>query len=423
MFDIEKFKPLYPENYELIKKAYEFAAKAHEGQKRRSGEDYITHPCAVAEIVAEFGFDASTVVAAFLHDTLEDTPVTDDQIKTEFGEEILELVVLTDLYRMSAQISLRGCLQGHNGWVTSIAASPVDANTLVSSSRDHTCLVWKLQAGEMIEDPSLVMSCGTPLKSLQGHSHIVEEVSLSVDGQYALTASWDGTVRLWNVNTGKSEKTLSGHKKDVLSVCFSPDNRLIMSCGRDRTIKLWNTLGECQFTLDKESHNDWVTCVRFVPNMEEKPRIVSCGYDKLVKVWNLETMKVEYNLIGHSQVVNKVVVSPDGVLCASAGKDGCVIVWDLANGVENFRLTLEDPVTDLVFSPANYWIAVATTNEIVLFDLETKERVASVKPEFPPRSAKALVPYCTSLCWSLDGATLFAGYTDNVIRVWEVKAM
>ena len=204
---------------------------------------------------------------------------------------------------------------------------------------------------------------------------------------------------------------------------FSPDNRLIMSCGRDRTIKLWNTLGECQFTLDKESHNDWVTCVRFVPNMEEKPRIVSCGYDKLVKVWNLETMKVEYNLIGHSQVVNKVVVSPDGVLCASAGKDGCVIVWDLANGVENFRLTLEDPVTDLVFSPANYWIAVATTNEIVLFDLETKERVASVKPEFPPRSAKALVPYCTSLCWSLDGATLFAGYTDNVIRVWEVKAM
>ena len=216
--------------------------------------------------------------------------------------------------------------------MTSIAASPADSNTLVSSSRDHPCLVWKLQAGDSIEDPSLVMSCGIPLKSLQGHS----QVSLSVDGQYALTASWDGTIRLWNVKTGKSEKTLSGHKKDVLSVCFSPDNRLIMSCGRDRTIKLWNTLGECQFTLDKESHNDWVTCVRFVPNMEEKPRIVSCGYDKLVKVWNLETMKVEYNLIGHSQVVNKVVVSPDGVLCASLRTTGslwppptrsCCSIW------------------------------------------------------------------------------------------------
>ena len=305
-------------------------------------------------------------------------------------------------------VSLRGCLQGHNGWVTSIAASPVDANTLVSSSRDHTCLVWKLQAGEMIEDPSLVMSCGTPLKSLQGHSHIVEEVSLSVDGQYALTASWDGTVRLWNVNTGKSEKTLSGHKKDVLSVCFSPDNRLIMSCGRDRTIKLWNTLGECQFTLDKESHNDWVTCVRFVPNMEEKPRIVSCGYDKLVKVWNLETMKVEYNLIGHSQVVNKVVVSPDGVLCASAGKDGCVIVWDLANGVENFRLTLEDPVTDLVFSPANYWIAVPPRTRSCCSIWRPRSASPASSPSSrlapprrscltAPRSIKAFVSYCTSL--------------------------
>ena len=95
---------------------------------------------------------------------------------------------------MSAQVSLRGCLQGHNGWVTSIAASPADANTLVSSSRDHTCLVWNLHAGDLIDDPSLVMSCGTPVKSLKGHSHIVEEVSLSVDGQYALTASWDGWV-------------------------------------------------------------------------------------------------------------------------------------------------------------------------------------------------------------------------------------
>ena len=323
---------------------------------------------------------------------------------------------------MSAQISLRGCLQGHNGWVTSIAASPADANTLVSSSRDHTCLVWNLHAGDLIDDPSLVMSCGTPVKSLKGHSHIVEEVSLSVDGQYALTASWDGTIRLWRVESGKCEKTLVGHKKDVLSVCFSPDNRLIMSCGRDRLIKLWNTLGECQFTLDKEGHNDWVTCVRFVPNMEERPRVVSCGYDKVVKVWNLETMKVEYNLIGHTQIVNKVVVSPDGVLCASAGKDGYVIVWDLANGVENFRLNVEDPVMDIAFSPANYWIAVATTRDIVLFDLETREKVAAVAPEFPPRSAKATMPYCTSLCWSLDGATLFTGYTDNVIRVWEVRA-
>ena len=266
------------------------------------------------------------------------------------------------------------------------------------------------------------MSCGTPVKSFEGHSHIVQDVSLSYDGQYALTASWDHSVRLWNVATGMCEKTLSGHSKDVLSVCFSPDNRLIMSCGRDRTIKLWNTLGECQFTLDKQGHNDWVSCVRFVPNME-KPRIVSCGFDKVVKVWNLENMKVEYNLVAHTQVVNKVVVSPDGSLCASAGKDGFVMIWDLATGMEQFRENFEEEVTDVAFSPANYWIAVATTKEIVIYDLEKKEKVASVAPEFPKMGKKGTMPSCTCLCWSMDGASLFTGYTDNVIRVWEVKSM
>ena len=231
---------------------------------------------------------------------------------------------------MSAQISLRGCLVGHNGWITSIAPSPADADTVITSSRDETCMIWKIQAGEPIEDPSKVLSLGTPVRSLHGHSHIVQDVCLTYDGQYALSASWDNTLRLWNLTTGKSEKTFIGHSKDVLSVCFSPDNRLIMSAGRDRTIKLWNTKGECQFTLEKQGHNDWVSCVRFVPSAEI-PRVISCGYDKIVKVWNLETMKVEYNLIGHTQLVNKIAVSPDGSICASAGKDGKVFIWDLSD--------------------------------------------------------------------------------------------
>ena len=90
------------------------------------------------------------------------------------------------------------------------------------------------EAGEAIEDPSKVLSLGTPVRSLHGHSHIVQDVCLTYDGQYALSASWDNTLRLWNLTTGKSEKTFIGHSKDVLSVCFSPDNRLIMSAGRDR---------------------------------------------------------------------------------------------------------------------------------------------------------------------------------------------
>ena len=87
-----KLRKCYPEKYAEIKKAYDFAKAAHEGQKRISGEDYFVHPCAVAEILADFGFDSSTVVAAFLHDVLEDTPHTPEEIESLFGDEILELV-------------------------------------------------------------------------------------------------------------------------------------------------------------------------------------------------------------------------------------------------------------------------------------------------------------------------------------------
>lgn len=77
----------------LVQRAYDFAKKAHTNQKRASGEEYFIHPCTVAEILVGLGLDAATVAAAFLHDVIEDTPVSEGDIKKEFGEEVLELVV------------------------------------------------------------------------------------------------------------------------------------------------------------------------------------------------------------------------------------------------------------------------------------------------------------------------------------------
>lgn len=80
------------EEAEKIEKAFYFAKAAHEGQKRASGEDYFIHPCAVAEILIDLGMDAATICAAFLHDTLEDTSVSEGDISREFGDEVLTLV-------------------------------------------------------------------------------------------------------------------------------------------------------------------------------------------------------------------------------------------------------------------------------------------------------------------------------------------
>lgn len=112
---------------------------------------------------------------------------------------------------------------------------------------------------------------GIAKRALTGHNHFVSDVVISSDGQFALSGSWDATLRLWDLNTGErhvrllvqsplrvcvvtsdegvTTRRFVGHTKDVLSVAFSADNRQIVSGARDRTIKLWNTLGVCKYTI------------------------------------------------------------------------------------------------------------------------------------------------------------------------------
>lgn len=84
--------PMPEEDQALVKKAYDFARQAHEGQERRNGDPYFIHPFETAKKIAEWGLDAHVIAAAILHDTVEDTPRTLDEVKRQFGEEIARLV-------------------------------------------------------------------------------------------------------------------------------------------------------------------------------------------------------------------------------------------------------------------------------------------------------------------------------------------
>ncbi|GAN10996.1 guanine nucleotide-binding protein [Mucor ambiguus] len=252
-------------------------------------------------------------------------------------------------------LTLRGTLEGHGNWVTAIATTSEAPDMVLSASRDKTIIVWNLIRDEL--------NYGVPRKSLVGHSHFVEDLAISSDGQFALSASWD--------------QTLHGH-------------------------------------------SEWVSCVRFSPN-PANPLIVSGGWDKLVKVWDLTKMKLRTNFIGHNGYVNTVTISPDGSLCASAGKDGVVMLWDLNDAKHLYSLEAGSLVHALTFSPNRYWLCAATANGIKIWDLESKSVVDDLRPEFPQLGKrKNPDPDCLSVCWSADGATLFSGYSDNVIRVWQV---
>jgi guanine nucleotide-binding protein subunit beta-2-like 1 protein len=372
---------------------------------------------------------------------------------------------------MAETLVLRGTLKGHAGWVTAIACPLDNPDLILSCSRDKSIIVWHLTREEG--------NYGFARRRLTGHAHFVQDVVISSDGQFALSGSWDGTLRLWDLNTGATTRRFIGHTKDVLSVAFSVDNRQIVSGSRDKTIKLWNTLGECKYTIqDSDAHSGWVSCVRFSP-ATANPVIVSGGWDKLVKVWNLTNCKLRTNLIGHTGYMNTVTVSPDGSLCASGGKDGVAMLWDLAEGKRLYSLDAGDIINALCFSPNRYWLVAATQQCIKIWDLESKSVVDELRPEFPFMSKKAQVspllhllpcalfhylfflatlacktfvtsyhmhpekfrlmamkslrkthvlpscvilqvPYCISLNWSADGSTLYSGYTDGHIRVWSV---
>ena len=81
---------------------------------------------------------------------------------------------------------------------------------------------------------------------------------------------------------------------------------------------------------------------------------MSCGWDKYVKVWNLTNCKLKTNHIGHTGYLNTVTLSPDGSLCASGGKDGKAMLWDLNDGKHLYTLENTDIISSLVFSPNRY---------------------------------------------------------------------
>lgn len=83
----------YPKgDVDLLRRAHDVAERAHRGQVRKTGDPYITHPVMVAKMLAEYGLDAETIAAAFLHDTVEDTPLTLDDVQSEFGPTVAQLI-------------------------------------------------------------------------------------------------------------------------------------------------------------------------------------------------------------------------------------------------------------------------------------------------------------------------------------------
>eukprot|EP01133_Synstelium_polycarpum_P014355 gene14355-16939_t len=234
-------------------------------------------------------------------------------------------------------------LRGHTDGVSCLTI--IDDATVASGSLDNTVNLWSIETGKLLHSFSthnsgitclayknnLLISgamSGTinvidipsriVLQTLHGHSDRVTSIQWwdGPHGERIISSSWDYTIRIWNIQSGKSVHVLSGHSFRVR--CTYVRGNILVSGSWDTTVRVWDLLtGKCIHTLQGHSFNVWG--VQF-----EGKRLVTAGWDRKVKVWDLESGKLLYTLDGHTESI--ICLQFKGSKLVTGAKE--IIVWD-----------------------------------------------------------------------------------------------
>jgi WD40 repeat protein len=207
---------------------------------------------------------------------------------------------------------LEGFIPGlHTGALLSVAVT-ADGRFAVSASGDTALKVWNLGTGEAVG-------------SLEGHTGPVLGVAVTADGRFAVSASRDQTLKVWDLDTGDMVRSLQGHDAPVLSVALTADGRFALSSSYDQTLKMWD-LGRGRVIRSLE----WPSVA--VAMTADGRIAVSLSRDNTLGVWDLYTGQKVRALQGHTLEGTCVAVTVDGGFAVSASRDNRLTVWDLGAG-------------------------------------------------------------------------------------------
>lgn len=293
--------------------------------------------------------------------------------------------------------------------VRKLALTPDNKELITSgdSANDGSIKIWNMETGEL-------------LRTLKGHSQYPHSLTISKDGKIIVSGSMDKTIKVWNLQTGKLLRTLK-HSSSVSSVAISNDGQTIVTGAYDKTIKVWNVeTGELLRTL--KGHSDTVMSVAM---SKDGKTIVSGSWSKTIKVWNLQTGKLLRTLKSHSRIYH-VAISNNGQTIVSNSGDNIIQVWNLDTG-ELLR-TLNghsEFIHGLAISKdGQIIVSGGSDNTIKVWNLATEnllDKVWNWATGNLWRTIKGHSDRVIRVAISDDGQTIVSGSWDKTIKVWNLE--
>jgi WD40 repeat protein len=283
--------------------------------------------------------------------------------------------------------------EGHTKGAWGVAFSP-DGRHAISGAGDGTVRLWEVATGREV-------------RRFSGHTWTVNDFAFSPDGCQVLTASRDRTLRLWDVQTGREIRSLKGHTDDVYRVAISPDGRRALSGCCDGTMRLWD------LKSGEEPRRFAVGTVGVAFSPDGRRALSGGRHDPLVRLWDVETGAEVRQLRGHTGIVTGVAFLPGGRQALSCSYDQTLRLWDLDSGQEIRRFSGHtDKVQGIkITRDGRFAVSASDDKTVRVWDLQTGKELRC----FPGHTEGVI-----GVAVSPDGRYALSGSPDGTMRLWRL---